>query len=765
MSDTTHPSDLVQLRLTGLSCASCVRRAELALSEVPGVISARVNLASETARVEADGVSLAALQEAVRQAGYEAEPVEAERHGDDPRHEAEIAALRRSVLIAGALTLPLFVIEMGSHAIPAMHHWVMATLGPQTNRVLQFVLASLVLFGPGLRFYRIGLPALLRGAPEMNALVAIGTAAAWGYSTVATFLPALLPEGARHVYFEAAAVIVTLILLGRYLEARAKGRTGAAIRRLVALRPDTARLSRDGREVELPLAEVTQGDIVLIRPGERIPVDGVVSEGASFVDEAMITGEPVPVPKAAGDEVIGGTINRTGAFAFRATRVGAETVLSRIVAMVADAQGAKLPIQALVDRVTAVFVPVVIGMALLTAMVWLIFGPDPALTFALVNAVAVLIIACPCAMGLATPTSIMVGTGRAADLGVLFRKGEALQALAGARVVAFDKTGTLTEGAPELTDLQVDGIDEAACLALIAGAETGSEHPVASALRRAAETRGLTVPPATAFEATPGQGVVAEVAGQRVLAGNARLMAAHGLDVARFADTAERLARQGKTPLYAAIDGRPVAVLAVADPIRPSSAEAIAALHDLGLAVAMISGDTRGTVEAIAQELGIDHVIAEVPPEGKVAALQALRKAHGAAAFVGDGINDAPALAEADVGIAIGTGTDVAIETADVVLISGDPLGVARAIAVSTATVRNIRQNLFWAFAYNASLIPVAAGVLYPAFGITLSPALAAGAMALSSVCVVTNALRLRRFDPLGCGSAPTPVGAARPAE
>ena len=760
--------DLFQMRVTGLSCASCVGRAEAALAGVPGVVSANVNLASETARVEAEvgRVTAGTLGDAARAAGYGVEPMAEAQLSYDPRHETDLAALRRAVIFAGVLTLPLFVIEMGSHFIPAIHHWVMATLGPQTNRVLQFVLASLVLFGPGLRFYRIGIPALLRGAPEMNSLVAIGTAAAWGYSTVATFLPAALPDGARHVYFEAAAVIVTLILLGRYLEARAKGRTGAAIRRLVELRPDIARLRREGGEVEVPLAEVVRGDVVLIRPGDRIPVDGVVLDGASFVDEAMITGEPTPVAKAPGDEVVGGTINRTGAFSFRAERVGADTTLSRIVEMVQEAQGAKLPIQTMVDRVTAVFVPVVIGVALLTAAVWLVFGPDPALTFALVNAVAVLIIACPCAMGLATPTSIMVGTGRAAELGVLFRRGEALQALSGARVVALDKTGTLTEGAPELTDLVVEGMAEDTCLTLIAAAEGGSEHPVGEAIRRTAGRRGLTLPSVEGFEAIPGQGVSARVDGQTVLAGNARLMERHGLAVAPFATAAEQMARKGKTPLYAAIDGRLVVVLAVADPIKPTAREAVAALHGQGVEVAMISGDTRPTAEAIARELGIDHVVAEVPPEGKVSALKQLREAHGPAVFVGDGINDAPALAEADVGIAIGTGTDVAIETADVVLISGDPMGVARAIAVSAATVRNIRQNLFWAFAYNASLIPVAAGVLYPAFGLTLSPALAAGAMALSSVCVVTNALRLRGFDPrLGGGGTITPVGVARPAE
>jgi P-type Cu+ transporter len=583
----------------------------------------------------------------------------------------------------------------------------------------------------------------------MNSLVAIGTGAAFAYSTVATFAPALLPEGARHVFFEAAAVIVTLILLGRWLEAQSKGRTSEAIRRLMGLQPPTARVLRDGQEQEVPAAQLLAGDIVLVRPGERIPADGEVTEGASFVDEAMITGEPVPVEKTPGARVTGGTVNGTGAFRFRATAVGGETVLSQIVRMVEQAQGSKLPIQALVDQVTMWFVPAVLAIAALTFGVWLVFGPDPALAFALVNAVAVLIIACPCAMGLATPTSIMVGTGRAAELGVLFRKGEALQSLRDVEVVALDKTGTLTEGRPTLTDLAVvPAEDEAAILTLVAAVEAQSEHPVAQAIVAAARTRGLVLPEATAFQAVPGYGATALVDGRRVAVGADRYMARLSLDVAPFAATAAALADQGRTPLYAAVDGRLVAALAVADPVKPGTPAALAALRAQGLHIAMVTGDNRRTAEAIARGLGIDEVVAEVLPDGKVAAVQGLREGGRKVAFVGDGINDAPALAAADVGLAVGTGTDIAIESADVVLMSGDLGAVATAFGISRATMANIRQNLFWAFAYNVALIPVAAGIFWPFGGTLLSPMLAAGAMGLSSVFVLANALRLRRFQP-----------------
>ena len=743
-------SETIDLTIKGMTCASCVARIERALKAVPGVSDANVNLATERATVVivAGAVELYSLEAAVHAAGYEARQIVSESAGGrDVDHRAsEIASLQRALAIALVLTLPVFLLEMGSHLVPAFHHWVMATLGVWSWRV-QFVLATLVLFGPGLRFFVKGVPALFKGAPDMNALVALGAGAAWSYSVVATFMPAVLPAGTANVYYEAAAVIVTLILLGRFLEARAKGRTGEAIKKLVGLQAKTARVMRHGAASEVPLQEVRAGDIVVVRPGEKIAVDGEIVEGSSFVDEAMITGEPLPVSKGIGAEVVGGTINKTGSFSFRATKVGSATLLAQIIRMVEAAQGAKLPIQALVDKVTAWFVPAVIAVAVATFGIWFFFGPDPALSFAPINAVAVLIIACPCAMGLATPTSIMVGTGRAAEMGVLFRKGDALQTLRDTTVIALDKTGTLTEGRPELTDFIVaDGFDEAEVLGLVAAVETRSEHPVAEAIVRAAEKRGLELAPASSFEAIPGFGARAWIGNRQVEVGADRLMARLGLDVSAFTPVVERLAGEGKSPLYAAIDDELAAIIAVADPIKSSTPAAIQALHALGLKVAMVTGDNRHTAKAIARQIGIDDVVAEVLPDGKVEAIRRLACGGARVAFVGDGINDAPALAAADVGIAIGTGTDIAIESADVVLMSGDLVGVANALALSKATIRNIRQNLFWAFGYNAALVPVAAGLLYPVNGTLLSPMLAAGAMALSSVFVLSNALRLKRF-------------------
>ncbi|MCC5971007.1 MAG: heavy metal translocating P-type ATPase [Pararhodobacter sp.] len=760
-----------RLAVSDMTCASCVGRVERVLVRQPGVISASVNLASESATIRHLAIpGLASdLARVVTAAGYPAQPRGADTRARQAAARAEEGtALRRRLALAAALTLPVFILEMGGHMVPAFHHWVHMTIGMWESWVLQFLLTSLVLFGPGLIFFRHGVPALMRGAPDMNSLVAMGTFAAWGFSTVATFAPGLLPQGAAAVYFEAAAVIVTLILLGRWLEARAKGRTGAAIARLVGMQAKSARVERDGMVQDLPLEQVIPGDIIHTRPGERIAVDGEVTEGRSYVDESMITGEPVPAAKEPGASLTGGTVNGTGALVFRATRVGADTMLAQIIRLVEEAQGAKLPIQALVDRVTLYFVPAVMALALLTLAIWLAFGPDPRLSHALVASVAVLIIACPCAMGLATPTSIMVGTGRAAEMGVLFRRGDALQALQGIDVVAFDKTGTLTEGRPELVALEpVPGWDADQVLRLVAAVESLAEHPIAQAIERAARAQGLDLPRPEGFDTITGFGARARVEGHEVLVGAARLFAREGIDLGTLPQTAEARAAKGQTPLFAAIDGKAVALIAVADRIKPSTPRAIEALHAMGLRVAMITGDAKATARAIADDLGIDTVEAEVLPEGKVAALEALRAGGKRLAFVGDGINDAPALAAADVGIAIGTGTDVAIESADVVLISGDLRGVVNALDVSRRTIRNIRQNLFWAFAYNTALLPVAAGVLYPAFGLTLSPVLAAGAMALSSVFVVTNALRLRGLRPAmaetrepASDSAPRPVPA-----
>jgi Cu+-exporting ATPase len=741
----------VTLNVESMSCASCVGRVDKALEAVPGALDVNVNLASETATVRyAEGaVTPAELIAASKDAGYPATVAEAAGGEDRTARKAEEArSLARRMAYAAALALPVFVVEMGGHVFPTFHHWINATIGQQTSWLLQFALTTLVLIGPGRIFYLKGLPALLKGAPDMNSLVAVGTGAAYLYSVVATFLPALLPDAVRAVYFEAAAVIVVLILLGRFLEARAKGRTGAAIQKLLGLQVRTARVMRGGESTEVSVDELVQGDIIVVRPGERIAVDGEVIEGSSHVDESMLTGEPVPAEKTAGDAVTGGTVNGAGSLQFRATRVGGDTTLSQIIRMVEEAQGAKLPIQELVDRITLWFVPAVMAAATLTILVWLIFGPSPALTLALVAGVSVLIIACPCAMGLATPTSIMVGTGRAAEMGVLFRKGDALQQLDTVEVVALDKTGTVTEGRPELTDLVLaTGFERAEVLSKIAAVEERSEHPIAEAIVRAARAEGAPRAEAGDFTSVTGHGVRAMVDGAQVMVGADRFMAREGIDTAALSAQETELAKRGRTALYAAVDGRLAAVIGVADPVKPASRAAIAALHEKGLKVAMITGDKRETAEAIARETGIDHVIAGVLPDGKVAALDELRQGRQIA-FVGDGINDAPALAHADVGIAIGTGTDVAIESADVVLMSGDLRGVVNAFEVSRRTMRNIRQNLFWAFGYNTALVPVAAGVLYPAFGVLLSPMLAAGAMALSSVFVLTNALRLRRVAP-----------------
>lgn len=754
----------VRLNIASMSCASCVGRVDKALAALPGVTEVNVNLASETVTVTyAEGmVTLADLLKAAADAGYPADPVDATTT-EDPgaRKEGEARDLARKTAFAAALALPVFLLEMGAHVVPGVHELIGRTIGHHTSWLIQFVLTTVVLFWPGRHFYTKGFPALIKGAPDMNSLVAVGTGAAYLFSLTALFAPGLLPEASRAVYFEAAAVIVVLILLGRWMEARAKGRTGAAIQKLLGLQARTAHIMVDGEPQEVPIDRIGAGDILIVRPGERIAVDGEVTQGNAHVDESMITGEPVPVAKTTGDPVTGGTVNGTGSFQFRATRVGADTTLAQIIRMVEQAQGAKLPIQGMVDRITLWFVPAVMALAALTVLVWLVVGPTPTLSHALVAGVSVLIIACPCAMGLATPTSIMVGTGRAAEMGVLFRKGDALQQLTSVDVVALDKTGTVTEGRPELTDLVLtEGFDRAEVLALVAAVEALSEHPIAEAIVRAAKTQGAPRHDVDDFSSITGYGVRAKVAGRDVLVGADRLMTREGLDITPLADAERRLAEQGRTALFAAIDGRVAAVIGVADPVKPASAAAISALHDLGLKVAMITGDKRETALAIARETGIDHVIAGVLPDGKVAALDELRGTGQQIAFVGDGINDAPALAHADVGIAIGTGTDVAIESADVVLMSGDLRGVVNAFDVSRRTMANIRQNLFWAFGYNVALIPVAAGVLYPAFGLLLSPVLAAGAMALSSVFVLTNALRLRRLRPVM-----DEAGAPRPAK
>ncbi|WP_201538999.1 heavy metal translocating P-type ATPase [Psychrobacter sp. 1044] len=742
-------SQPIELSIEGMTCASCVGRVEKALKKVEGVQQANVNLATERAWVQGNAqVQSSDLIQAVKKAGYTAKQIEQSVSVQQDKKATEQQQLKRDLMISLILAVPVFILEMGSHMIPAFHMWVMGNIGTQQSWLIQCVLTTLVLIFPGRRFYQKGIPALWRFAPDMNSLVAVGTLAAYSLSLVATFIPQVLPEGTVNVYYEAAAVIVSLILLGRYFEAKAKGRTSQAIQHLVGMQAKTARVHHNGQVIEVPIAEVTTETIVEIRPGERVPVDGEVVEGQSYIDESMITGEPVPVKKQVGDQVVGGTVNQNGTLNFRATAIGESSVLAQIIRMVEQAQGSKLPIQALVDKVTMWFVPMVMLLATLTFAVWFIFGPDPALTFSLVNAVAVLIIACPCAMGLATPTSIMVGTGRGAEMGVLFRKGEALQALQDVQVIAVDKTGTLTEGKPTLTDFYVQpGFEQNQVLRIVASVEAKSEHPIALAIVQAAEQQNISLLPITTFDSVTGFGIKAEVAGQAVHIGADRYMQQLGLDVIPFKDEAAHLGQEAKTPIYVAIDQKLAAIIAVADPIKDTTYAAIAGLHQLGLKVAMITGDNRHTAQAIAAKLHIDQVIAEVLPDGKVDAIRQLQQQYGRVAFVGDGINDAPALAQADVGLAIGTGTDVAIEAADVVLMSGSLQGVPNAIALSKATIKNIRQNLFWAFFYNIALIPIAAGVLYPAFGILLSPIFAAGAMALSSVFVLGNALRLKYFQ------------------
>jgi len=724
-----------KFQVSNMSCASCAARVERALVDTPGIASASVNLALETAQVQWSGLSEGQVAQVMTDAGYPAQLFDAEDHTDHTGDAAD--KLKRDTWIAAVLTLPVVLLEMSGHAIPAVRHWIEASIGREASWAIQFVLITAVVFWPGRRFLSIGLSALFHRRPEMNALVSIGVLAAWGYSTVSLFAPGLLGEGSAAVYFEAAGVIVTLILLGRFLEARAKGQTGAAIRALMALRPPTARVWQDGAWVEVAHDALSVGARIQVRPGDQIPVDGTVVDGQSFIDESMLTGEAAAVAKAPGDKVVGGTVNGTGALVFDATAVGSDTVLARIAQVVEDAQGAKLPIQSLVDWVVSWFVPTVLAIAALAAVVWLIFGPG--LTFALVAGVSVLIIACPCALGLATPTAIMVGTGRAAEQGVLFRKGTALQQLSQASIVAFDKTGTLTMGQPEVAGQAfAKGQDETHVLGLIGALEALSEHPLAKAICRAAPMVEHKV---AGFNSETGLGISGTVAGKDLRVGSTRFMGEIPLALKEQGDA---FAEQGQTAVYAELDGQTVAVLGITDPVKPSSKPLIDALHANGIRTAMISGDAEVTSQAVARSLGITEVRAGVLPEGKLQAVRSLRQQGDVLAFVGDGINDAPALAEADIGLAVGTGTDVAIEAADVVLASGDLGRVSRALQISAATMRIIRQNLFWAFAYNVALIPVAAGVLYPFTGLLLSPMLAAGAMALSSFFVVSNALRLR---------------------
>ncbi|MGW2706747.1 heavy metal translocating P-type ATPase [Streptomyces sp. NPDC001340] len=712
-------------------------------------------LADETAAVPAWGP-----QEHVSAADAEA--------AEAAERQVEITDLFRRVMVGAVLTLPVLFAVMAHELFGA--DWVP---GWMLNHWLQLALITPVMFWTGWPIHRIGWLTLRHRGADMNSLITLGTSAAYGYSLLVTLAPSLLPENLREVYFEAVGVILTLILLGRFLEARAKAGTGEAIRALLGLQARTARVVRDGAEAEIPVDEVVVGDEIVVRPGEKIPVDAEVLSGASAVDESMVTGEPMPVTKRAGDTVIGATVNTTGSLRVRAAKIGADTMLAQIIRMVQQAQASKAPIQRLADAISAYFVPAVIAVAIATFALWYTVGPAPALTLALVSAVSVLIIACPCALGLATPLSVMVGTGKGARAGILIRSAEALETAHKLDTVVLDKTGTVTAGKPVLTDVRpAGGFGEAEVLRLVAAAEADSEHPLATAIVVSARERGLTVPAATAFDSVTGKGVQATVDGKAVLVGTARLLADVGIGTAQLAAQAEEFSGQGKTPVLAAVDGRPAGVLAVADTVKDDSAQAITALHRLGIETVILTGDNARTAAAIARQVGVRRVLAEVLPEHKADEIRRLQGEGRIVGMVGDGINDAPALAQADVGMAIGTGTDVAIEAADITLISGSLSGVVTAIRLSRATMRNIKQNLFFALVYNAVGIPIAAGALYPLWGIRLSPIIAAAAMALSSLSVVTNASRLRRWRPEPLTEAETSAqgdliveAAAEPAE
>jgi len=737
-----------RIGIKNLRCASCVTFIEESLLATPGVIRASVNIVTQQAEVEyvAGEVTLAQMRAAIEAIGYETEAQSKETTPEDAEEasrKAEYRDLRNRFTVAAILATIVLLLTFGEF-FPLLRD-----IPPQTNLVVMFVLTTPVLFWAGSRFFIGAWSAFKHRSADMNTLIALGTGAAYLYSSVATFLPGLLPEGLREVYYDTTAIIIALILLGQLLEARAKGETNEAIRKLMGLQAKTARVVRNGEEIDIPIEEVLVGDIVIVRPGEKVPVDGVVVEGQSTLDESMITGESIPVSKGPGDEVIGATINKTGSFRFQATKVGKDTALSQIIQLVQQAQGTKAPIQRLADVISGYFVPVVILVAIWSFAIWFVFGPDPQLLHALVTAVTVLIIACPCALGLATPTSIMVGTGKGAENGILIRSAEALETAHKLDTIVLDKTGTITRGEPELTDVITNGdFPETDLLRLAASVETVSEHPLAEAIVRGAKAKGLALTTPEGFEAIPGHGVTATVEGRTLALGNPKMMAQIGASLDGLEEKAQRLADEGKTPMYVAVDGQAAGIVAVADTVKEDSREAIAHLKKLGLEVVMITGDNRRTADAIARQVGVDRVLAEVLPEDKANNVKMLQREGKVVAMVGDGINDAPALAQADVGLAIGTGTDVAIEAADITLIKGSLKGVAVAIDLSKATMRNIKQNLFGSFIYNTLGVPVAAGVLYPFFGILLSPIIASAAMALSSVTVISNALRLRGFKP-----------------
>ncbi len=746
-----------RLRIEGMQCASCVERIERALRGLPGVLDAEVSQATATAliRYVPGLVDLAAMTGAIREAGYRvAQPAEREEGADQETegHRREYRGLMRRFLFAAAVSAPVLLVAYPNLRWLYAPSWFLAEVPETLTRLLFYlsgVLTLPVLLYSGRRFFSGAWAAFRHHAADMNTLIALGTGAAWLYSTVALIAPRIFPAGTAEPFYDVTAVVTALVVLGQALEVRAKGQTSQAIRKLIGLQARTARVIRGGREVEVPVEEVLVGDVVAVRPGEKVPVDGVIVEGQSALDESMLTGESLPVDKKAGDEVIGATVNTTGAFKFQATKVGKDTALARIVKMVRDAMGSKAPIARLVDVVAGYFVPAVMIAGILTFLIWFNFGPAPALAYAVVAAVTVLIIACPCAVGMAVPMSLVAGVGKAAEHGVLIRNGEALQTASRLEVLVLDKTGTITKGKPELTDVAAAaGFDRDTVLRLAAGADRPSEHPLAQAIVAGARRRGLEPAEPRSFAAVPGHGVEARVEERMVLVGNARLLARAGLDASGLAAEVERLQGEGKTAMYVAVDGRPAGVVAVADTIKEDSVEAVQAMKRMGLEVVMLTGDNERTARAIARRAGIERVLAEVLPEDKALQVHLLKAGGRKVGMVGDGINDAPALVEADVGFAIGTGTDVAIEAADITLVGGSLKGVAYAIETSRATMRNAKQSLAGAFFYNTLGIPIAAGALYPFFGLLLSPLLAGAAMAASSVTVVSNANRLRFFRP-----------------
>lgn len=756
----TPVTENASIAVGGMTCASCVGRVERAIAALPGTIEANVNLATGKANVAYLPASLSAarIEQAIRDAGYEVlngpssqDPADASQHASKPKsvNEADGEHLSRDLRFALIFTIPLVLVSMGPVFIPGLGEWMVGLLPHAAWGWLELVLAAPVQFIAGRRFYRQGWAELRHLAPGMNSLVMVGSSAAWVYSLAALLIPDHFPKGTANLYFEAAAVIVTLILLGKLLENRAKGRTSEAIQRLLGLQAKTARVIRDGNEQDIPIEAVIAGDVIRVRPGERIPVDGRLQQGQTWVDESMISGEPLPVEKTNDDALTGGTVNQTAAFTMQATRVGEDTVLAQIIRMVEQAQTGKPPIQRVADRIAGVFVPVVMVLSILTFIGWYFFGPEPALSHAFVAAVSVLLIACPCAMGLATPTAIMVATGKAAENGILFRNGPALETLAKINAVVLDKTGTLTRGEPSLTGIHAQNGDETALLRLAASVESQSEHPIARAITEAAHERGIDWPEATQVQAEPGYGISALIDGTAIAVGAARYMHQLGIAEQQTESLAQTLADKGSdaaaTAVYVAADKQLIGLLAVSDPIKDGSVEAVKALHELGLKVAMLTGDNANSAQAIADACAIDTVVAGVLPDGKAAEISRLQQQGEQVAFVGDGINDAPALAGADVGIAIGTGTDIAVEAGDLVLMSGDLRGIVQAVHLSRRSLRTIHGNFFWAYAYNVALIPVAAGALYPWFGVLLSPMLAAAAMSISSIFVVSNSLRLRR--------------------